>query len=86
VKYEPGRAYDRLGDRGGSWQVLGHELPLTELPVAPGRNLAVLLEIAARQRLLLEQGSDAVGEIQAALARRLDAAEEPTSGDEGATP
>ena len=71
VHYDPQRSYERLGAAGLEWEVLGHQVPLIELPVAPGRNVAVLLEIAARQRLLREQGSDPVGEIQAAMARRM---------------
>ncbi len=71
VRYEPGRSYDRLGDSRKTWATLGIDIPLFELPVAPGRNLAVLLEIAARQRLLRDQGHDTLREIQASMARRL---------------
>lgn len=71
VHFEVGKPYERLGESQGAWEVLGHRIPLREIPVAPGRNLAVLLEIAARQQLLREHGVDAVREIQANLARKL---------------
>lgn len=71
VRFEVGRPYERLGESQGEWEVLGHPIPLREIPVAPGRNLAVLLEIAARQQLLREHGIDSVREIQANLARKL---------------
>lgn len=62
---------DRLGTEVHNWEILGQMLPLLEIPVAPGRNLAVLLEIAARRHLLKAQGRDASRELQAALARRI---------------
>ncbi len=85
VPFEVGKSYDRLGDEGGAWELLEREVPLIELPVAPGRNVAVLIEIAARRRLLIEQGSDPVGEIQAAMARRLEPHDDPRHHAKGDT-
>lgn len=70
-RYEQGTNCDRLGTEQRRWGLMGHSLPLIEIPVAPGRNLSVLLEIAARRQLLAQQGRDASRELQAALARRL---------------
>ena len=78
-RYESGVSCDRLGTERRRWEILGHPLPLVEVPVAPGRNLAVLLEIAARRQLLAMQGRDASRELQAALARRLAHPTEPES-------
>ncbi len=58
-RWEPGREYDRLGVREQRHEVLGVEVPRVEIPVAPGRNLALLIEVAARVRLLRERGIDA---------------------------
>jgi HPr kinase/phosphorylase len=58
-RWEPGREYDRLGVREERQAVLGIEVPRVEIPVAPGRNLALLVEVAARMRLLRERGIDA---------------------------
>ncbi len=44
--------FDRLGSIQRSRTVLGLEIPELTLPVAPGRNLAVLVEAAARNHLL----------------------------------
>lgn len=63
--------FDRLGERGLEWECLGRSIPLLELPVAPGRNLAVLIEITARRRLLHDEGYDAYAEVRAAMAKRM---------------
>ena len=50
---------DRLsGSRSGSI-ILGIEVPRILLPVAPGRNLSILVETAVRQHLLKSDGYDA---------------------------
>jgi HPr kinase/phosphorylase len=58
-RWEAGREYDRLGIRDEKFLVLGGELPLIRMPVAPGRNLAILVEVAARNQLLKDRGYDA---------------------------
>jgi HPr kinase/phosphorylase len=73
-RLEPGVACERLGGDVRRWEILGVALPMVEIPVAPGRNLAVLLEIAARRQLLAHWGRDASRDLQAALLRRLSSA------------
>ncbi|MFP4638937.1 MAG: HPr(Ser) kinase/phosphatase [Guyparkeria sp.] len=52
---KPMGADQRLfGDRGAE-RIAGREIPVWRLPVAPGRNLAVLLEAIVRQRNLERQ-------------------------------
>ncbi|MFN8094286.1 MAG: HPr(Ser) kinase/phosphatase [Vicinamibacteria bacterium] len=58
-RWEAGKEYDRLGLRDESFPVLGVEVPLARMPVAPGRNIALLVEVAARNQLLREGGYDA---------------------------
>jgi HPr kinase/phosphorylase len=58
-RWEAGREYDRLGLRDEKFQILGVPLPLIRMPVAPGRNLAILVEVAARNQLLKDRGYDA---------------------------
>ena len=58
-RWEVGREYDRLGLREERYEVLGADLPLVRMPVAPGRNLAILVEVAARNQLLKTRGYDA---------------------------
>ncbi len=53
------RRIDRLRGNRRSREALGVEIPEVTLPVAPGRNLAVLVEAAARTHILAMKGYDA---------------------------
>jgi HPr kinase/phosphorylase len=55
-RWETGKEYDRLGLRDESLEVLGLAVPMIRMPVAPGRNTAILVEVAARNQLLKERG------------------------------
>ena len=48
--------YDRLGLEHSSIEFLGVAIPLIDMPVAPGRNVATLIEVAARIHLLRQRG------------------------------
>ena len=48
--------YDRLGLEQSSIEYLGVSIPVVEMPVAPGRNIATLVEVAARIQLLRQRG------------------------------
>lgn len=53
VPWKTGEAYDRLGLEDQYMEILGVNIPMNTIPVTPGRNLAVILEVAAmnnRQR------------------------------------
>ena len=50
---------DRLSGCCSCGTILGIEVPRTLLPVAPGRNLSILVETAVRQHLLKSDGYDA---------------------------
>lgn len=67
-RWEAGQDYDRLGLRRERYRTLGIEVPLIRLPVAPGRNNAILVEVAAKNQLLKERGYDAARRF----ARRVD--------------
>src|SRR5438093_12504471 len=67
-RWEPGREYERLGLDGDLHEVLGLRVPLIRMPVAPGRNIAILVEVAARNQLLRSRGHHAAR----ALAERLE--------------
>jgi HPr kinase/phosphorylase len=55
--------FDRLGDQHNTRAILGLEFPEITLPVAPGRNLAVLVEAAARNHLLHTSGYNAAQDL-----------------------
>ena len=67
-RWDPRREYERLGLDDEHFEVLGLRIPLIRMPVAPGRNIAILVEVAARNQLLRVRGHHAARE----LARRLD--------------
>lgn len=53
--WEQGKMYDRLGLDNETTDILGVEIPSITLPISPGRNVAVVLEIAAmnhRQKMM----------------------------------
>lgn len=58
-RWEAGKDYDRLGLREERYPILGVNVPLVRMPVAPGRNIALLVEVAARNQLLRARGHDA---------------------------
>lgn len=62
-RWKVGEQYDRLGIAPESYEILGERRPLLRLPVASGRNLSILIEIAARNELLKSQGYDAAREF-----------------------
>ncbi len=53
------RRLDRLGSSREGTDVLGVMIAKVTLPVTPGRNLSVVVECAARNQILLNQGYDA---------------------------
>lgn len=59
--------YNRLGTPDEKYAILGVEKPLYVVPVKPGRNLAVILETAARTHRLNVLGFSAVDELNERL-------------------
>ncbi len=58
-RWEAGREYERLGLDDDFFEILGLRVPLIRMPVAPGRNIAILVEVAARNQLLRGRGHHA---------------------------
>jgi HPr kinase/phosphorylase len=67
-RWVPTREYERLGLDDVFFEILGLRVPLIRMPVAPGRNIAILVEVAARNQLLRARGHHAAR----ALADRLE--------------
>lgn len=59
--FDPTAQYERIGAREKRTELLGVEIPTTVLPVSPGRNIAVVVEVAARNFLLKKLGYDTSG-------------------------
>ena len=67
-----GEESDRLGLKEKKYRVLGVDLPLITMPVAPGRNLATLVEVAVRIQMLKKQGYNPAVESVRILEERLE--------------
>jgi HPr kinase/phosphorylase len=48
--------YDRLGLEESTVEILGIDVAFLRIPVRPGRNMAVILEVAARNHILKAAG------------------------------
>jgi HPr kinase/phosphorylase len=85
-RWDSHREYDRLGLDVNVYDLVGVRIPLICMPVAPGRNLATLVEVAARNQLLRSRGLNAARDLVARLEGQLrqdeveiDSDEEPES-------
>ena len=63
------KEYDRLGLTEETTQIMGVNIPYLVIPVRPGRNLAIIIEVAARNFSLKKMGYSAAKELD----RRLNA-------------
>jgi HPr kinase/phosphorylase len=73
-RWEHGREYDRLGVDDNFYELLGIRIPMIRMPVAPGRNVAILVEVAARNQLLRAGGHHAARRLVERLNEELEAA------------
>jgi HPr kinase/phosphorylase len=71
VNWDKDINYDRLGLDDQIFSILGVDIPLIILPVRPGRNLATIIEVAARNQLLKLEGFHAAREFQRVLLAKL---------------
>ncbi len=81
-RWEPHREYDRLGLDDAFFDLLGLRIPLIRMPVAPGRNLAILVEVAARNQLLKTRGIYAARTLAARLEAQLRTGHTPEQVDD----
>jgi HPr kinase/phosphorylase len=77
-RWDPAREYDRLGIDDAFFEILGLKVPLIRMPVAPGRNIAILVEVAARNHLMRARGVNSAR----LLAAKLDARLRPAADDD----
>lgn len=68
--------YSRTGLENNSIDIMGIKVPLTVIPVMPGRNLAVILEIAAINNRQKTMGYNAAKELLAKLGLKEDISSE----------
>jgi HPr kinase/phosphorylase len=69
--WTPGESYDRLGLDQLYRPILDIPVPHLRVPVSPGRNISVILEVAARNHLLRKQGHHTARELNRRLLERM---------------
>lgn len=74
--WDNSKEYDRLGLKEETTDILGVKVPYQVMPVRPGRNLAIIVEVAARNLSLKQMGYSAARELD----RRLNALIAQNSG------
>ncbi len=74
VPWEQGQHYDRMGLEENYVDILGVKVPCTTIPVTPGRNLAVILEVAAMNSRQKRMGYNAAIEFSEQINRHFEAA------------
>jgi HPr kinase/phosphorylase len=83
-RWDHTREYERLGLDDQFFEILGLRIPLVRMPVAPGRNVAILVEVAARNQLLRSRGHHAARLLADRVHRSLEGgtADDPEGGDD----
>ena len=66
-----GKMYDRLGLDNETTDILGIEIPSITIPVKPGRNLAIILEIAAMNNRQKRMGYNTAEEFNKRLLEQM---------------
>jgi HPr kinase/phosphorylase len=62
---------DRTGLTPRSREILGREIPILQVPVGPGRDISLIVEVAAMNQKLKQLGHDAAKELDERLISRL---------------
>jgi HPr kinase/phosphorylase len=70
-EWRKGHQYSLVGLRERRYRILGINLPYLKLPVKPGRNMATLIEVAARNQMLKNRGIFTARDISKRLQKRL---------------
>ncbi len=72
VPWNNQKVYDRLGLDDQYMDILGVRIPMNTIPITPGRNLAVILEVAAMNNRQRKMGYNAALEFTEQINRRFD--------------
>jgi len=62
-QWDSAKVYDRMGLDNEYMKILGVEVPTLTIPVKPGRNLAVIIEVAAMNNRQKKMGYNAAREL-----------------------
>lgn len=61
--WDENRDYDRIGLKDDEIEIMGVSVPHQTMPIRPGRNLAIIVEVAARNLSLKRSGYNAAREL-----------------------
>ncbi len=62
-QWDSAKIYDRMGMDNEYTEILGVEVPIVTIPVKPGRNLAIIIEVAAMNNRQKKMGYNAAKEL-----------------------
>ena len=77
--WENGKAYDRMGLNDETIDILGIQVPSITIPVSPGRNLAIIIEVAAMYNRQKKMGYNDAQELMNKLGMADDTGLPPTA-------
>ena len=72
VPWNTQEVYDRLGLENQYMEILGVNVPMNTIPITPGRNLAMILEVAAMNNRQKKMGYNAAMEFTEQINRHFD--------------
>ena len=72
VPWNTHEVYDRLGLEDQHTEILGVKIPMVTIPITPGRNLAMILEVAAMNNRQRRMGYNAALEFTEQINRHFD--------------
>ncbi|MCM3718282.1 HPr(Ser) kinase/phosphatase [Fictibacillus phosphorivorans] len=74
--WDPKKVYDRLGLEEETTKIIDTEIPILTIPVRPGRNLAVIIEVAAMNFRLKRMGMNAAQQFSERLTDVIEAGDD----------
>lgn len=77
--WDSSKIYDRLGEDNERTKILGINVPSLTIPVKPGRNLAIIIEVAAMNNRQKKMGYNAAQELLQKLGMTDDLIDQPKS-------
>jgi HPr kinase/phosphorylase len=72
VDWDDTQEYERLGIEDMNTEILGEKVPLVRLPIYPGKNISMIVEVVALNQLLKLFGYHAAKEFEERLTRQID--------------
>jgi len=80
-QWDSGKLYDRMGMDNTYTEILDNKVPMLTIPVKPGRNLAVIIEVAAMNQRQKNMGYNAAHDLLNRLGIAEDIPEEEVRSD-----